>query len=179
MTTPDGPTTETAGVSGVELEDLVRGIIDDSVYMVLGTADDAGQPWVSPVFYTAHACRDFYWISSPEVTHSRNLARRPGVSIVVFDSRAPVGSGGNRAVYMTATAAEVRQDDLDRSLAVLRRFAQRGGRELIPADLRPPAPYRLYQATVTEHSVICPRTAGEPCADHGLNYDHRTRVHLP
>jgi hypothetical protein len=165
-------------VSGVDVEDMVRSIVGDNVYMVLGTADEAGRPWVSPVFYAAHACRDFYWISSPDVTHSRNLARRPQVSIVIFDSRAPVGTGGSRAVYMAATAAEVPEDDLGSSLAAYPGSADRGGRELSPADLRPPAPYRLYRATVTEHSVLCPRAAGVPCADHGFDYDHRTRVHL-
>lgn len=166
-------------MSGTDLEDLVRRIVEDNLYMVLGTADEAGRPWVSPVFYAADACRDFYWISSPEVTHSRNLARRPHVSIVVFDSRAPVGEGGAGAVYMAATAAPVPEGNLDRSLAVYRGFAERGGRELTPADLRPPAPYRLYRATVTEYSVLCPRTAGQPCGSHGLDYDHRTQVHLP
>jgi hypothetical protein len=46
-------------VSGVDVQDMVRNIVDDNVYMVLGTADEAGRPWVSPVFYAAHACRDF------------------------------------------------------------------------------------------------------------------------
>lgn len=165
-------------MNGVDLEDMVRQIVDDNVYMVLGTADDAGRPWVSPVFYAAAACRDFYWISSPDVSHSRNLARRPQVSIVIFDSRAPVGTGGSHAVYMAAIAAEVREDDLDRSVAAYTGFADRGGGELTPADLLSPAPYRLYRATATEHSVLCPRAAGVPCADHGLDYDHRTQVHL-
>jgi nitroimidazol reductase NimA-like FMN-containing flavoprotein (pyridoxamine 5'-phosphate oxidase superfamily) len=156
-----------------------RAIIDANLYMVIGTADEAGRPWVSPVFYSSHACRDFFWISSPDVTHSRNLAGRPQVSIVIFDSRAPVGTGGASAVYMAGTAAAVRDHDLDRSLAADADFARRGGRELTPADLRSPAPYRLYRATVTEHSVLCPRPAGVPCADHGLDYDHRTRVDLP
>jgi nitroimidazol reductase NimA-like FMN-containing flavoprotein (pyridoxamine 5'-phosphate oxidase superfamily) len=164
--------------SGVDVEAMVRHIIDDNVYMVLGTADEAGHPWVSPVFYAVHACRDFYWISSPEVSHSRNLAGRPRVSIVIFDSRAPVGTGGSRAVYIAATAAEVGEDDLDRSLDACTGFADRGGRELTPAELRSPAPYRLYRATVTEYSVLCPRAPGVPCADHGFDYDHRTQVHL-
>src|ERR687897_3230711 len=56
--------------------------------------------------------------------------------------------------------------------------ADRGGRPFAPAELRPPAPYRLYRAAVTEHSVLCPRNTGEPCADHGLAYDHRTAVEL-
>jgi nitroimidazol reductase NimA-like FMN-containing flavoprotein (pyridoxamine 5'-phosphate oxidase superfamily) len=158
---------------------MVGQIVDDNVYMVLGTADEAGRPWVSPVFYTTDACRDFYWISSPEVSHSRNLVGRPQVSIVIFDSRAPVGTGGSRAVYMAAVAAEVREDDLDDRVAAYTGFAERGGRKLTPADLRAPAPYRLYRATATEHSVLCPRAAGAPCADHGFDYDHRTRVQLP
>ena len=178
MTSADPPCDGGGRVGGVDIEDMVGNIIRDNVYMVLGTADDAGRPWVSPVFYGAHASRDFYWISSPEVTHSRNLAGRPRVSIVIFDSRAPVGTGGSRAVYMAATAAEVREDDLERSLAYAG-FADRGGREPTPADLRTPAPYRLYRATATEHSVLCPRAAGEPCAEHGFDYDHRTPVHLP
>jgi Pyridoxamine 5'-phosphate oxidase len=163
---------------GADLADIVTKVVDDNVYMVVGTADRAGRPWVSPVFYAAEAYRDFYWISSPDVIHSRNLAVRPEVGIVVFDSRAPVGMGGARAVYMAATATEVPADDLDRALAIYPGSAERGGRELAPTDLGPPAPYRLYRASVTDHSIICPRPAGTPCAEHGLDYDHRTPVRL-
>jgi hypothetical protein len=161
------------------LEDQVRRVIEANVYMVLGTADEGGRPWTAPVFYATEACRDFYWISSPDVTHSANLAVRPEVSIVVFDSRAPAGAGGAHAVYMSATAAEVASAELDRTLALAPSFARRGGADLTAADLRPPAPYRLYRATVTGHSVLCPRSPGEPCAGHGLRHDHRTRVLLP
>lgn len=162
-----------------ELSGLVRRVVDGNIYMVLGTADAGGRPWASPVFYAADGLRDLYWMSSPEVTHSRNLAVRPGVSIVVFDSRAPVGTGDASAVYMTARAAEVPADELDRPAGVYQTFAERGGRQLAPADLTPPSPYRLYRATVTEHSVVCPRSPGTLCAAHGLDYDHRTPVVLP
>lgn len=163
---------------GGNLADRVRRIIDDNAYMVLGTADDSGRPWTSPVFYAAHECRVFYWISSPDVTHSRNIADRPEISIVIFDSRAPVGSGGERAVYMTATAVQVPSDDLDRALAVAPSFARHGEDDITPAEVRPPSLDRLYRAMVTEHTVACPRSAGEPCADHRFNYDHRTPVRL-
>jgi hypothetical protein len=172
MTNPDPETSPNA-------VDIVTRTIEHNVYMVLGTADEAGRPWVSPVFYSSQGHRELFWISSPDVTHSRNLARRPQVSIVIFDSRAPVGTGGSSAVYMAGTATEVSEHDLDRSVAVYNDFADRGGRELAPAELRPPAPYRLYRAEVTEHSILCPRPAGMPCADHGLAYDHRARVDLP
>lgn len=160
------------------LDDQVRRVIDANVYMVLGTADASGRPWAAPVFYAAEGYRDFYWISSPDVAHSRNLAVRPEASIVVFDSRAPVGAGGDHAVYMTAVAGEIPPGELDHALASAPSFARRGGADVTAADLRPPAPYRLYRATVTEHSVLCPRSAGEPCTDHGLRHDHRTRVLL-
>jgi hypothetical protein len=172
MTKPDP-------VMGPSAVDIVTRTIDENVYMVLGTADEAGRPWVSPVFYSSQGHREFFWISSPDVTHSRNLARRPQVSIVVFDSRAPVGSGGSSALYMEGTAAPVNDHDLDRSLAVYNDSADREGREISAAQVRPPAPYRLYRADVTEHSILCPRPAGTPCADHGLAYDHRTTVDLP
>ena len=160
-----------------DLGDLVRRVLDDNVYMTLATADDTGRPWVSPVYYVADAWRDLYWISSPEVTHSRNLARRPEVGVVVFDSRAAVGTGGSHAVYMVATAAEVR-DDIDRGAAVYAGGTDVGARALTPADVRSPAPYRLYRATVSAYSVLCPRDAGERCDPHGLDYDHRTEVVL-
>lgn len=160
------------------LADLVRAAIAANPYMVLGTADASGRPWTSPVFYTADHCRDLYWMSSPDVTHSRNIAVRPDVSIVVFDSRADVGRGDESAVYMAARAAVVAPGDLEEVLAGAPSFARHGARAVGPDDLRAPRPYRLYRATATEHSVVCPRRAGEPCARHGLRYDHRTPVVL-
>jgi len=84
----------------LELGAAARAIIDSNFYMTLGTADEEGRPWVSPVYYAAEGYAKFYWVSSPEATHSRNLAVRPEVSIVIFDSRTPVGSG--QGVYPVA-----------------------------------------------------------------------------
>ena len=58
----------------------------------------------------------FYWVSSSEANHSRNIAARAEVTIVVFDCRAPVGRG--RGVYMSALAEELSGDDLDRGIAI-------------------------------------------------------------
>ena len=166
-------------MSDVDLVDRVRRVLAANHYMVLGTADGAGRPWAAPVFYVADACRAFSWISSPDVRHSRNLAARPELSIVVFDSTAPVGTGDEGAVYMEAAAAEVPADDLDGAFAGSPGLAAGFGRDLGPADLRDPAPYRLYTAVVSAHWVICPRPAGVPCSAHGLRHDHRTPVVLP
>lgn len=166
------------GMTDADLVDRVRRVVEDNRYLVLGTADEAGRPWAAPVFYAADACRAFHWISSPDVRHSRNLAARPEVGIVIFDSTAPVGTGDQGAVYMEAVAAEVAADDLDDAVARSAGFAARFA-DLTAADLRSPAPYRLYTAVVTSHSTICPRDAGVPCSAHGLSHDHRTEVVLP
>ncbi len=88
---------------------LAKWTIDSNRYMTLGTTDEAGHPWVSPVFYAARGYAEFYWMSSPEVTHS------------------PVSA----------------------------------------AELQPAAVYRLYRATVSQHSVLCPGSKGLPARSTG------------
>ena len=149
-----------------ELAVLARAIVDSNPYMVLGTADAAGRPWVSPVYFAPSAYSEFYWVSSPEATHSRNLAARPEVSIVIFDSRATVGTG--QGVYMSAVAEQLSGADAVRGIDVFsRRSVAHGAREWTPEDVLPPAPYRVYRATASEHSVLAPGGPG-----------HRTPVAL-
>jgi uncharacterized protein YhbP (UPF0306 family) len=149
---------------------IARTIIDSIVYMVLGTADETGRPWVSPVYFVSERYREFYWMSSPDVTHSRNISVRPQVSIVVFDSRVPVGLG--QAVYMSAIAEELSGVDFDRGVDLYNgRFSnpvEHGVRTIKPEDVQAPALYRLYRAIVSEHWILDP--AGHP--------DHRTSVTL-
>ena len=54
-------------------------------YLVLGTADDDGRPWVTPVFYVADGEHRLLWVSAPDSRHSRNIAACPEVAI----TRAP------------------------------------------------------------------------------------------
>jgi hypothetical protein len=152
---------------------IARAIIDGNRYMTLATADADGRPWTSPVFYAAADYTEFYWISAPEATHSQNLAQRPHISIVIFDSRAAEGEG--QAVYMSATAEQVAAADVGRSLTIYPGPAGLGGPPVTPEQLQAPAPYRLYRATADEQSILCPRGTG-PCQLHGLAYDHRIPV---
>jgi len=120
-----------------DLGTIARGIIDSNVYMTLGTADEDGQPWASPVFYATEGYQEFYWVSSPEVTHSQNVAQRPQVSMVVFDSQVPPGTG--QAVYMSAMAEELEGVDVDRGLEVYPGAPERGGWGFGAEQLRAPA----------------------------------------
>jgi nitroimidazol reductase NimA-like FMN-containing flavoprotein (pyridoxamine 5'-phosphate oxidase superfamily) len=94
-----------------QLEAVARAIIDENRYMTLGTADEGGVPWVSPVWYAPSANREFFWVSNADARHSRNIAARPQIAIVIFDSRAPVGSG--QGVYMPAIAEQLAGAELE------------------------------------------------------------------
>jgi nitroimidazol reductase NimA-like FMN-containing flavoprotein (pyridoxamine 5'-phosphate oxidase superfamily) len=138
-----------------DLEATARTIIESNLYMVLGTADESGHPWVSPVYYAAEGYTEFYWVSSPDARHSRNLAARPNIRIVVFDSQVPIDTG--QGVYMAAVAEELTGAEVDRGIGIFARSSlARGGSEWKREDVVAPSPYRLYRATATEHSVLDP-----------------------
>src|SRR5262245_51589412 len=122
--------------------------------MTLGTADETGTPWASPVYYVAAAGhREFYWASKPEALHSRNLAVRPTLSVVIFDSRVPVHQG--RAVYLEAVGAQLTDDELDAGIAIYNApAAARGASVFDRTDLEAPARHRLYRATVVRSYVL-------------------------
>jgi hypothetical protein len=138
----------------MDLTALGRTIVDDALYLVLGTADADGRPWAAPVYFAHSGYRDFVWVSKPGAQHSRNIEARPEVSIVVFDSSVPIGTGRG-AVYMPATAAEVGEADRDEALATFTsRSIAHGGREFTAADVLAPARLRLYRATAAEQFVL-------------------------
>jgi uncharacterized protein YhbP (UPF0306 family) len=116
-----------------------RAIIDANLYMVLGTADEAGRPWVSPVYFAHSEYNEFFWVSRPETKHSRNLAERPEISIVIFDSQVPIGNG--QGVYMSASAEEMTGSERERGIAAFsQRSLQHGGNRWTLADVQPPRP---------------------------------------
>ena len=121
--------------------------------MVLATADAHGRPWASPVYYAHDAYRRFIWVSAPDATHSQNIAARPDVSVVIFDSRVPINSG--QAVYMSAVADEVTVEDREQLVETFsKRSQQHGAGAWTIADVETPARLRLYVATVDEQFVL-------------------------
>jgi uncharacterized protein YhbP (UPF0306 family) len=130
-----------------------KAIIDANLYMVVGTADESGHPWVSPVYYAHVDYREFIWVSRPETLHSRNLVARPQVSIVIFDSSVPIGTG--QGVYMSASAEELTGSERERGIGVFsQRSVRHGGNPWTLADVEPPARLRLYRATMSAHDLL-------------------------
>ena len=76
-------------------------------YLVLGTADENGNPWVSPVFFAPLDLDRLCWVSSPHSRHSRNIAQRARIAITVFDSTVGVGRGGGGVLRRRRRAGDV------------------------------------------------------------------------
>ena len=145
----------------------VRDIIEASRCLVLATADASGRPWSTPVYFAHIDFTEFFWVSSPEVTHSRNVAVRPEVGIAIFDSHAVIGTG--QGVYMSAVAALVEGGEAARGIeAFSRRSVGHGGLEWTSEDVRPGAGLRLYRAIADSHWILA--KDGRP--------DHRIPVTL-
>lgn len=112
-------------------------------YLVLGTADGHGQPWVSPVFFAQLDASRVCWVSSPDSRHSRNIACRSAVAITVFDSTVEVGRA--EAAYADAEAEPAMPEEADPALRVLNaRLPQH--KRLTGADLRPRGWMVVYRA---------------------------------
>src|ERR1051325_53794 len=141
-------------MNAVEREAMARAIIDGNSYMTLGTADADGLPWASPVWYAPASYREFFWVSKPGARHSQNIAARPEVGIVIFDSTVPISTG--KAVYMAARAEQVTApDEIDRGMAVFsRRSLDQGGREWTADDVGPTARLRVYRALASGQFVL-------------------------
>ena len=134
-----------------ELTAIARDVITANLYLVLGTADASGTPWVSPVYYTPDGYSTFYWVSSPDALHSRNITVRPEVSIAIFDSHARIGRA--EAVYLTALAAPVPDEELPAAAALFNDRLPESKR-FEAEELLQPSLFRLYRANATEHSVL-------------------------
>jgi hypothetical protein len=141
-------------------DDIARDVLDTNSYVVLATAAADGTPWASPVWYAQEDYREMFWVSFPGARHSQNIAVRPLISMVVFDST--VAEGSAQAVYMSATAEMVADPAvIERGMGIFSRKGQRKGLEdeWGPDRVTGEARLRLYRASVIEHSILDPDAA--------------------
>jgi hypothetical protein len=157
-----------------DLDAMARRAIDANHYMTLATREPGGAPRVSPVYFTAARYTDFYWVSSPEARHSRNLDASPTVAIVIFDPTAHVGEA--EAVYLDAVAEQVSDERLETVLPEA--FSLRAGAEAMTAgDLRGDVPLRLYVAHATRCEVHVP--GRHPLNARGIDARHPANPAAP
>lgn len=148
-------------------------LIAANAYLTLGTTDEDGAPWTCPVYFAPADDHTFVWVSETGARHSRNIAERPRVSLVVFDSTVPPYHG--RAVYAVGEARELSGAGLERALECYPRDGD-GASPLTHGDVSGTSPYRLYSVVATRMWVLCPRDPGQPCDLHGEARDHRVQL---
>jgi nitroimidazol reductase NimA-like FMN-containing flavoprotein (pyridoxamine 5'-phosphate oxidase superfamily) len=140
----------------VSNDDIARGILRACSYVVLATADADGVPWASPVWFAMEDYPELFWVSHPGARHSENIAVRPQIALVVFDSTAAPGSG--QAVYMSAVAEQLSDaDEIERGITVVSRASARDadgewGLDRVTGEAR----LRLYRARVHESWILDP-----------------------
>ncbi len=156
-----------------DLRAHARDLIAGNRYVTLGTVGPDGRPWTAPVYFAPGGEREFLWASQTDAVHSRHLAERPAVSMVVFDSTVAPYHG--RAVYAVGEALELSGAELDRALSLYPRGTDDSA-PVTPEDVTGDSIYRLYSATASQMWVLCPREPGRPCPLHGIAGDHRERI---
>lgn len=134
---------------------VAQRLVEANMYMTIATADDDGRPWVSPVWFAPVSVTELLWVSAPDRRHSLNIAARPEVAIVIFDSTVPVGAA--EALYLEAVAEQLSGDDIGGPIETYSARSQsRGARAWDAADVLPPARFRLYRARAAATFVLGP-----------------------
>ena len=132
---------------------VAREIIDTNRYMVLATADAAGRPWITPVWFAHDRYREFLWLSRPGRKHSQLISDRREVAIAIFDSTQRIGTG--YGVTMSAVATVLEGHELQSATEIVsRRSAEHGGGMFTIEMFQAAASLRLYRAVATEQFVI-------------------------
>ena len=139
-------------------DDIAREVLAANSYVVLSTADAEGVPWASPVWFAHEDSAELFWVSHPGARHSQNIAARPQIAMVVFDSTAAPLTG--QGVYLTATAEQLTEPDaIERGIGVFsRRSVRGGGGAMDSGDVAGRARLRLYRATVQEAWILDPHS---------------------
>jgi len=136
-----------------DTEATARRLVAANMYMTLATADAEGRPWVSPVWYAPATPSQFLWVSRPEARHSQNIAARPRIAIVIFDSTVPIGAA--EALYVEAVAEQLLGAEAKGAIVTYsERSLACGAKPWEVLDVLPPAAFRLYRATATSQFVL-------------------------
>lgn len=126
---------------------VAKAIIEHNTYMTIATADKAGKPWISPVFFSYDSGFNLYWVSYKETLHSKNIANRPEVAISIIGPAYP--GGETDGVYFDATARELTDSEDIFKAIIFRNKRKQTEKFKIKSitDVTGDAAWRIYKAT--------------------------------
>ena len=130
-----------------------RTVLHETTFVVLATADEAGTPWATPVWFAHDGLDRLYWVSWPGSRHSQLIEQRPEIAFTVFDSHAVPQEG--TAFYASAHARQCPDDQLDDGLRIFnRRSLAQGLGEFTRERVTGGSRLRLYVAEISEAWVL-------------------------
>ena len=138
---------------------MARKIMQENIYLSLGTYSTKSGPWVSPLYYCVDKNYNFYYASQLTSVHAKNIFQNSSISFAIFDSQVPEGMG--RGVQIAGKASLVKKSELKDALKVYK------SKFLSPELLSDKnAPYKLFRLTPKQIFVRDPEA----------NVDRRVRV---
>lgn len=151
-----------------ELIDKAKRIIKENLYFTLGTVGADNKPWVSPLFYCFDEELNFYWVSPKDSFHSKNIKENGRVSLVIFNSQAPIWTGVG--LYMTGTAEEL-EDKIEIEKCLNLEFTRLG--ESVPSydKYLGDNTYRAYRAKISNIWITA-----DIKNEKGETVDHRSEI---
>ena len=133
-----------------EFAKRAREIVEKIIYITIATVCEDGSPWNPPVYSAHDEEYVFYWISSQDAIHSKNVRRTGKAFLVIYNSTVKEGTG--EGVYIQARAAEV-NDETEIALAIQSHYSRKGKAPRSVFDFTGASPRRFYKA-VPEHIWI-------------------------
>ena len=95
------------------LAKIAKEIIDGNIYLTLATTGE-GKSWAAPLYFCKDNHYNFYFISSADCRHARELKINPNVAWAIFNSQAKEGQGNG--VQIEGKAYQLSEKDLDEAL---------------------------------------------------------------
>jgi uncharacterized protein YhbP (UPF0306 family) len=77
----------------INIKKLARKIMESNQYMSLGTVNEEGVAWVSPVVYAYDNRFCLYFMSLPKSRHGENIRNNSRISTAIYDSHQNFGEG--------------------------------------------------------------------------------------
>jgi uncharacterized protein YhbP (UPF0306 family) len=124
----------------MEINGIVQEILSKGYLMSLATVDDGGV-WAADVTYVSDEKFNIYWVSSPEVRHSKAIHQNSSVAgtITISQKGEP-----NMGVQLSGIAEQIEEDSEIRSL-----YATKRGRSVEEA-VRPGVAWYKFRPELIE-----------------------------
>jgi uncharacterized protein YhbP (UPF0306 family) len=91
------------------IERAVAGILRTNLLCSMATTGDSGSPHIHTAFFAFDDDLALYFLSRPDSTHARNVARHPEMAVSIFNGKQPWG-GAHQGLQLFGRCAQTSGD---------------------------------------------------------------------